>query len=63
MKFDDDDASTILSWLPRKLPRQVRVVLSMIGETPPHKDLLGRPVKPKEIEVTPLEKIAKQVTT
>ena len=51
----------MLSWLPRKLVPQVRVILSMIDDTPPHKELHERAIKPEEIVVTPLDMQARQV--
>ncbi|XP_071495043.1 telomerase protein component 1-like [Diadema antillarum] len=59
-QFDDDKSSSVLSWLPRKLAPQVRVILSMINDTPPHKELHERTIKPQEIEVTPLDMQARQ---
>ena len=61
LQFDDDKSSTLLSWLPRKLAPQVRVVLSMIDNTPPHKLLKERAIPPKEIFVTPLDMEARKV--
>nr|XP_006811880.1 PREDICTED: leucine-rich repeat and WD repeat-containing protein KIAA1239-like [Saccoglossus kowalevskii] len=54
-QFDEEKQSNILSWLPRKLAPQVRVILSMINETAPHNILKERPKLPIEIEVTPLD--------
>ncbi|XP_022087926.1 telomerase protein component 1-like [Acanthaster planci] len=59
-QFDDDKSSTLLSWLPRKLAPQVRVILAMINDTPPHKSLMERPNKPQEIVVTPLDMEARK---
>ncbi|XP_071952526.1 telomerase protein component 1-like [Antedon mediterranea] len=59
-QFDDDKSGTILSWLPRKLAPQVRVIISMINDTPPHKMLLERSIKPEEIIVTPLNMDARK---
>ncbi|XP_072023567.1 telomerase protein component 1-like [Amphiura filiformis] len=54
-QFDDDTAATILKWLPRRLAPQVRVIISMIHETPPHKSLKERGYSVKELMVTPLD--------
>ncbi|XP_072023611.1 telomerase protein component 1-like [Amphiura filiformis] len=59
-QFDDDKSTTLLSWLPRKLAPQVRVILSMIDNTPPHKLLKERAIQPKEIFVTPLDMEARK---
>ncbi|XP_070562961.1 TPR repeat-containing protein DDB_G0287407-like isoform X2 [Ptychodera flava] len=52
-QFDDDKFS--MSWLPRKLAPQIRVVMSMINNTPPHKSLRERTNPPDEAYVTPLD--------
>lgn len=59
-QFDDDKTTSVLSWLPRKLAPQVRVILAMIDDTPPHKELHERAIKPEEIIVTPLDMSARQ---
>ncbi|XP_071485074.1 telomerase protein component 1-like [Diadema antillarum] len=59
-QFDDDQGSAILSWLPRTLAHQVRVILSMIDDTPPHKELFKRAVSPEEVVVMPLDMKARQ---
>ncbi|XP_077981357.1 telomerase protein component 1-like [Glandiceps talaboti] len=52
-QFDDDKMS--LSWLPRRLAPQIRVVMSMINNTPPHKILRERTNPADEAYVTPLD--------
>ncbi|XP_033637129.1 telomerase protein component 1-like [Asterias rubens] len=59
-QFDDDKSSTLLSWLPRKLAPQIRVIMAMINDTPPHKFLCERASKPLEVVVTPLDMTARQ---
>ncbi|XP_033641295.1 telomerase protein component 1-like [Asterias rubens] len=54
-QFDDDTSASILSWLPRKLAPQIRVILSMIDETPPHRAMRERGFHPKEYFLTPLD--------
>lgn len=54
-QFDDDRAATTLSWLPRKLAPHIRVIISMIHDTPPHRSMKERGYSPKEIFVTPLD--------
>nr|XP_006815135.1 PREDICTED: telomerase protein component 1-like [Saccoglossus kowalevskii] len=54
-QFDDDKMSSILSWLPRRLAPQIRIIMSMIDETPPHKRLHERTNPPEEVYVTPLD--------
>ncbi|XP_077998733.1 TPR repeat-containing protein DDB_G0287407-like [Glandiceps talaboti] len=54
-QFDDEKQANILSWLPRRLAPQIRVIFAMINETPPHKILKDRPKLPMEVEVTPLD--------
>ena len=61
-QFDDDRAATILSWLPRRLAPQIRVIISMIHETPPHKSMKERGYKPKELFVTPLDVKSREVS-
>ncbi|XP_070560674.1 TPR repeat-containing protein DDB_G0287407-like [Ptychodera flava] len=59
-QFDDEKQANVLSWLPRKLAPQIRVLFSMINETPPHKILKERPKMPIEVEVTPLDMESKE---
>ncbi|PIK46898.1 hypothetical protein BSL78_16245 [Apostichopus japonicus] len=59
-QFDDDKSGSVLSWLPRKLSPQVRVMLSMIDDTPPHKILQERSNPPVDIKVTPLDMQARE---
>ncbi|XP_022100079.1 telomerase protein component 1-like [Acanthaster planci] len=54
-QFDDDTSANILSWLPRKLAPQVRVILSMIEDTPPHRVLRDQGHRPKQYLLTPLD--------
>ncbi|XP_072172518.1 telomerase protein component 1-like [Diadema setosum] len=53
-QFDEDLSQSLLSWLPLRVAPQIRVVLSMIDDTPPHRELHERTVNPIEIPVTPL---------
>ncbi|XP_019618300.1 PREDICTED: telomerase protein component 1-like [Branchiostoma belcheri] len=55
-QMDEDPHSQSVSWLPRKLAPQVRVVLSMIDGTPQHHALTERQRKPHEVRVTALSK-------
>ena len=52
----------MLSWLPRKLAPHIRCIFSMINDTPPHRSLRERALKPNEIEVTPLDTDSRQVS-
>ncbi|XP_038079413.1 telomerase protein component 1-like isoform X2 [Patiria miniata] len=54
-QLNEDKTASILSWLPRKLAPQVRCIFSMIDDTPPHRLLKDRNVKPDEVAVTPLD--------
>ncbi|KAI8507535.1 Telomerase protein component 1 [Branchiostoma belcheri] len=55
-QMDEDPHAQSVSWLPRKLAPQVRVVLSMIDSTPQHRALTERHRKPHEVRVTALSK-------
>ncbi|XP_030843348.1 telomerase protein component 1 [Strongylocentrotus purpuratus] len=54
-QLDEDRTASTLRWLPSKLAPQVRCVFSMINETPPHRMLRERKIKPVELPVTPLD--------
>ncbi|XP_033636001.1 telomerase protein component 1-like isoform X1 [Asterias rubens] len=54
-QLNEEKTTSILSWLPRKLAPQVRCIFSMIDETPPHRLLKDRNLKPEEEIVTPLD--------
>ncbi|CAH1244024.1 TEP1 [Branchiostoma lanceolatum] len=59
-QFEEVAAAMNMSWLPGKLAPQVRCVFSMIGETPPHKALKTRSIKPIETSLEPLDEQARQ---
>ena len=60
-QFDEDDAAVRVGWVPRKLAPQIRVVFSMIGDTPQHKNLAGREPTPTILQLSPLTKNDRQV--
>ncbi len=60
-QFDEDTAAELVSWVPQKLAPHIRVIMSMIPDTPQHKSLVGREPKPNMFDVTPLDRDAKQV--
>ncbi|XP_074662841.1 TPR repeat-containing protein DDB_G0287407-like [Tubulanus polymorphus] len=53
-QFDDNQFSTRLPWLPTNLSKNVKVILSMINDTPPHVTLLKRAKKPIQVQVRAL---------
>ncbi|PIK50949.1 putative telomerase protein component 1 [Apostichopus japonicus] len=59
-QLDDDKSSALLSWLPRRLSPSVRCIFSMIDDTPPHRSLRNRTLKPTEVTVTPLDMKSRQ---
>eukprot|EP00058_Branchiostoma_floridae_P025527 XP_002611017.1 hypothetical protein BRAFLDRAFT_97506 [Branchiostoma floridae] len=59
-QFEEVSAAMNMSWLPGKLAPQIRCVFSMIGETPPHKALKTRSIKPNETTLEPLDEQARQ---
>ena len=50
-----------MSWMPRKLAPSVRVVLSMIPDTPQYKALTRREPMPSLLRATPLDEKSKTV--
>ncbi|GAB1609949.1 repeat-containing DDB_G0287407-like [Argonauta hians] len=54
-QFVDDQAARVLSWLPRKLAPQVRIIFSSIEDSQQHLTLVSRETKPIEIHITPLD--------
>ena len=61
IQFDTNNHSTLMTWLPRKLAPKVRVILSMIPETPPHLNLMKRETKPIIVMVPPLSLSVRKV--
>ncbi|XP_019645560.1 PREDICTED: TPR repeat-containing protein DDB_G0287407-like isoform X1 [Branchiostoma belcheri] len=59
-QFEEVAAAMNMSWLPGKLAPQIRCVFSMIGDTPPHKALKTRSIKPIETTLEPLDEQARQ---
>ncbi|KAH9495183.1 hypothetical protein Btru_018582, partial [Bulinus truncatus] len=59
-QFTKEHGARIISWVPRKLAPQVRLIMSMVTDTEVHKALLSRETKPTEIHVTPLDNNSKQ---
>ena len=43
-----------MNWIPRKLASQVRIICSLIDDTPQHKNMMKRESKPIEVHVKPL---------
>ena len=60
--MDEDQAATLMSWVPRKLAPNVRCVFSMIPDTPQHKALVNREPMPKIIQVNPLDIESRKVS-
>ncbi|KAI8786853.1 telomerase protein component 1 [Biomphalaria glabrata] len=59
-QFTKEHGARIISWVPRKLAPQVRLIISMVTDTEVHKALFCRETKPTEILVTPLDNNSKQ---
>ncbi|ELU16709.1 hypothetical protein CAPTEDRAFT_199172 [Capitella teleta] len=53
-QLDEDTAALINSWIPRNLSRNIRIVLSMIEDTPQHTNFRSRDPPAKEVKVNPL---------
>lgn len=62
-QFVDDQAARVLSWLPRKLAPQVRIIFSSIENSQQHETLLKRETKPIEINIAPLDVESRKVTS
>ena len=60
-QFVDDQAARVLSWLPRKLAPQVRIIFSSIENSQQHETLLKRETKPIEIHIAPLDVESRKV--
>ena len=61
LQFDDELASQIVSWLPRKLAPNIRCILSMEDGSVQHKKLMSRESKAQELYMTPLHFDARKV--
>ncbi|RUS71321.1 hypothetical protein EGW08_020918 [Elysia chlorotica] len=59
-QFTKEHGARTISWVPRKLAPQVRLVMAMVTDTEVHKALLERETKPTQICVTPLDNVSKQ---
>ncbi|CAL1546769.1 unnamed protein product [Lymnaea stagnalis] len=59
-QFTKEHGARIISWVPRKLAPQVRLIMAMVTDTEVHKALQSRETKPLEICVTPLDNNSKQ---
>ncbi|GFO48089.1 telomerase protein component 1 [Plakobranchus ocellatus] len=59
-QFIKEHGARIISWVPRKLAPQVRLVMAMVTETEVNKALQGRETKPMQISVTALDNASKQ---
>ncbi|KAI0212081.1 hypothetical protein LSAT2_003023 [Lamellibrachia satsuma] len=59
-QFDEDQASTLVSWMPLKLAPQVRCVFSMIDDTPQYVSLASREPSPHECHLGPLTRDTRQ---
>ena len=51
-----------MNWIPRKLAPQVRVVCSLINDTPQHKNFMKRESKPREVMVRSLTLATRKVS-
>ncbi len=59
--MDEEKAALLVNWVPSKLAPLIRVVISMIPDTPQHKVLITREPSPTVFEVTPLDRDDKEV--
>ncbi|XP_064629063.1 TPR repeat-containing protein DDB_G0287407-like isoform X2 [Lineus longissimus] len=63
-QLDENPIAQVMTWLPRKLAPNVRIIMSMINETPQHVNLKARESKAKEIYAPPLDlKTRKEIVT
>ncbi|KAH3849179.1 TPR repeat-containing protein DDB_G0287407-like [Dreissena polymorpha] len=54
-QFSEDQASKIMSWVPRKLSPFVRIIFSSVSGCTQHVTLMKRETKPIELQITPLD--------
>ncbi|CAG5132430.1 unnamed protein product [Candidula unifasciata] len=59
-QFSKEHGARIISWVPRKLAPQVRLIMAMVTDTEVHKALQSRETKPLEITVMSLDNSSKQ---
>lgn len=52
----------INSWVPRKLSANIRIIFSMIEDTPQHTNFRARDPPPKEVKVNPLSEQDRRVS-
>jgi nephrocystin-3 len=59
-QLDESKESNLFTWLPKKLAPQIRIVMSMIDDTAPHKLLKQRERLPIQLFVKPLDRASRQ---
>ena len=62
LQLDDDLEAQLMNWIPRKLAPQVRVICSLINDTPQHKNMMKRETKPREVMVKYLTLATRKVS-
>jgi len=61
IQLDEEMASLVVNWVPRKLAPNIRCVFTMIEDTPQHKALIQREPQPFLLQLAPLTDINRQV--
>ena len=61
-QFENETVATVMSWVPRKLAPQMRVVLSMTNDSPEHETIRQRESKAQELHRTPLDMDSRKVS-
>ncbi|XP_071161707.1 TPR repeat-containing protein DDB_G0287407-like [Mytilus galloprovincialis] len=60
-QFSDDQASKVMSWLPRKLAPHVRCIFSSVTDSHQYKTVISRESKPIELPLEPLDRQSRSI--
>ncbi|KAK6179484.1 hypothetical protein SNE40_011834 [Patella caerulea] len=59
-QITEEKEARVVSWLPRKLAPEVRIIISSVNNTFHHKSLMSRETKPVELNVKPLDHLSRK---
>ncbi|ESO94433.1 hypothetical protein LOTGIDRAFT_232289 [Lottia gigantea] len=59
-QIKEDKEARVISWIPRKLAPEVRIIISTINNTFHHKSMMSRETKPIELNIKPLDHLSRK---
>ena len=60
-QLNEDQVTSSIGWLPRKMSSKVRCVLTLVNDSAQHKALQDRETKSQELHLLPLENSVRRV--